>query len=182
MKEVWRDIKGYKGIYQVSNLGRVKSISRYRKGKSNSLVYLPEKILNPKKGKNGYLNVGLSKNGIPKTYYVHRLVYETFRGKIPFWMQVNHINEDKTDNRLENLNVLTPKANLNWGTAQKRRSEKESKVVYQYDLDGNFIKMWSSTHKPEIELGYSNGSIAACCIGYRNQKTAYGFIWRYEQL
>ena len=117
MKEEWRDIKGYPN-YMVSNMGNVKSLN-YR-GNTNKEV-----ILKPIKQKTGYCHITLCKNGITKIYSVHRLVYETFVGEIPQGMQVNHINEDKTDNRLENLNLLSPKANTNWGTGNERSKEKQ---------------------------------------------------------
>lgn len=119
MGEIWKNINNYKGLYQVSNLGRVKSLERIVVCNQGKRV-VKEKILKYNLDRYGYLSVVLCINGLCKRYTVHRLVYETFRGKAPYWMQVNHINEDKTDNRLCNLNIMTAKQNSNWGTRNER--------------------------------------------------------------
>ena len=173
-KEVWKDIPEYEG-YQVSNLGRIKSLERIdalgRKAE--------EKILKPLITRNGYYLTGLYKNSVRKLYYVHRLVYEAFNGQIPEGLQVNHINEIKTDNRLENLNLMTPKENTNWGTGVERSAKKRSKAVLQFDLQGILIKEYPSTNQVERELGFAQGYIVNCCNG--KLKTAYGYIWRYKE-
>lgn len=114
--EIWKDIKNYEDEYEVSNLGRV----RNKKTKN---------ILKIELTYNGYERVCLWKNGGKKKYRVHRLVYEAFIGEIPEGMQINHINEIKTDNRIENLNLMTPKENVNWGTAIQRTKETN---MYKY--------------------------------------------------
>ena len=168
IEEIWRDIKGFEGIYQVSNLGRVKSFYR-----------LKEKILKPKLAHNGYCRVGLCKNSIGKFYMIHRLVWEAFNGQIPEGLQVNHINEIKSDNRLSNLNLMTPKENMNWGTGIERRAKKRSKVVLQFDLNDNLVKEYPSINQVERETGFAFQNIYACCKGKR--KTAYGYIWKYKE-
>ena len=114
--EIWRDVKGFEGLYRVSNLGRVKSF-----------YGLKEKILKPGILNNGYYRVILCKQSVKKTYLVHRLVWETFNDTIPEGLQVNHINEIKTDNRLSNLNLMTQKENINWGTRNERIAKKTNK-------------------------------------------------------
>lgn len=180
--EIWRDIKGYEG-YQVSNLGRVKSLKRFRKGKNGSLVPINEKIKKSVISRNGYYRVELCKNSIQKMYLVHRLVWEAFNGQIPENMQVNHINEIKADNRLENLNLMTPKENSNWGTRNERRAKKQtngkkSKPVLQYDLNDNLVKEYPSIRQVERETGFANQNIINCCNG--KYKQAYGFKWQYK--
>ena len=161
--EIWRPVVGYEGLYEVSNLGRVKSI---RKG---------ERLLKPGHDRRGYLQVVLSKSSTTRTYKVHRLVWTAFNGPIPEGMQVNHINEVKTDNRLCNINLMTPKENMNWGT----RTQRVSKPVIQYDLAGNVVKGdWSSTMEIQRQTGYLNNNISDCCRGKR--KTYKGYIWRYK--
>ena len=173
--EIWKDIPNYEGLYQASNLGQVKSLERpYRR---------KEKILKPSISHRGYYIVALSKNSIVKTYRVHILVYETFNGLIPENMQVNHINEIKSDNRLENLNLMTTKENCNWGTrnersAKKRINGKCSKTVLQFDLNNNLVKEFPSAIQVERELGFNNGNIIKCCKG--KYKQAYGFKWKYK--
>ena len=171
-KEIWKDIPNYEG-YQVSNLGRVKSLERidargYR---------LKEKILKPKLVR-GYYQVCLFKQAIKKKYLVHRLVWSAFNGSIPEGLQVNHINEIKSDNRLENLNLMTPKENTNWGTRNARSAKNRSKVVLQFTLDNILVKEYASTHQVERELGFAHANISACCNG--KYKQMYGYIWKYK--
>ena len=114
----------------VSNKGRVKSLGRWINYKNKGKRWEEEKILKPKIEKSGYQRVGLWKNG-GKWYQVHRLVYEAFVGDIPKGMQVNHINEIKSDNRLENLNLMTPKENTNWGQEMKEFLKNKQMVNVQ---------------------------------------------------
>lgn len=165
-KEIWKDILGYEGKYQVSNLGNVKSLNYNRTGK--------EKILQVITTSKGYIRISLCKDGITKNYKVHRLVWTAFNGVIPDGMQVNHINEDKSDNRLSNLNLMTCKANINWGTGILRRC----KLIVQYDLYGNLIKEWCSTIEAANELGIRQGHISECCLGKR--KSIGGFNWKFK--
>lgn len=167
--EEWRDIPDFDGLYQISNNGTVLNIKRG--------TVLKQQISNC-----GYVRVCLSKNGQPKKYSVHRLVWSAFNGEIPEGMQINHINEDKLDNRLVNLNMLTPQENLNWGTRNKRASVTNTNgsraiPVCQYDLEGNFIKRWVSASEVERQLGYCSGHISNRCRG--KGKTYKGFIWKY---
>ena len=179
--EEWKDIPNYEGLYQASNLGRIKSLERID-ARGNRL--LKEKILKPQINDSGYYRIKLQKQSIIKFYYVHRIVYEAFNGQIPEGLQVNHINEVKTDNRLSNLNLMTQKENINFGTGIERRSKKhingkKSKSVLQYDLQDNFVKEYASTRQVERETGFSNGNIVSCCNG--KLKTAYGYKWRYKE-
>lgn len=177
--EIWKDIPEFEGLYRASNLGRVKSLSRFRKGKNGSLVSVKEKILKPQLNNNGYYIVRLFKNSIGKWYSVHRLVWKVFNGSIPEGLQVNHINEIKTDNRLENLNLMTCKENCNWGTRNERRGKKLSKSVLQFDLNDNLVMEYPSVMQAERETGFANSNIVKCCNG--KYKTAYGYIWRYKE-
>ena len=170
MEEQWKVIEEYPN-YQVSNLGNVKSLGNNKTRK--------EKILKPQY-KKGYLSVTLCKNGKVKTFKIHRLVYETFVGKIPKGMQCNHINEKKTDNRLVNLNLMTPKENANWATRIERIVIATSKPVLQIDKETNeVIAEFSSTMEVKRQLGYSQAHICLCCLG--KQITCCGFIWKYKE-
>ena len=182
--EIWKDIKGFEGLYQASNLGRIKSLERFRKGKNGSLVSVKEKILKPKLSHNGYYQVALFKNSIRKFYLIHRLVFEAFNSTIPEGMQVNHINEIKTDNSLSNLNLMTPKENCNFGTRNERCSKKQingklSKPVLQFTLDNILVKEYASAMQVERETGFANGNIIKCCNG--KYKTAYNYKWKYKE-
>ena len=178
--EIWKDIPNYEGIYQASNLGRVKSLERINARGHR----LKEKILKTGINQYGYYRVQLWKNSIGKMYKVHRLVYEAFNGQIPEGLQVNHINEIKTDNRISNLNLMTPKENCNWGTGIERRAKKQingkkSKTVLQYTLEDILIKEYPSAHQVERELGFGQGNICNCCNG--KLKQVYGYKWKYKE-
>lgn len=180
MNEIWKDIKGYEGLYQVSNLGRVKSVE-----KIDSSGRLRKEKLRKLQDNRGYLEIVLRKSNETQQFSVHRLVYETFVGEIPEGMQVNHINENKSDNRVDNLNLMTPKENSNWGTGIERHRNqlingKKSKPVLQYDKDGNFIKEWVSLSEIKRQLGFNVGHISYCCNGKYNQ--AYEYKWKYKNV
>ena len=169
LNEIWKDIPNYEGLYQASNLGRIRNLHpRYK-----NRVYLSGII-----SRYGYLRVSLCKNGCIKQFFIHRLVWEAFNGKIPEGMQVNHINEIKIDNRLSNLNLMTAKMNTNWGTGIKRRADKQSKAILQYTINMVLIKEYKSLSEVHEKFGYSEGNISMCCNNKR--KIAYGYIWRYK--
>lgn len=190
IKEEWRDIKDYEGKYMVSNLGNVKSLNYHREKR--------EELLTPRVCSNEYLEVGLSKNGKSKNYYVHRLVAEAFipdktkfkyineKDRLKYVnnldkLDVNHIKEfEKENNRVDNLEWCTRLYNLMYGTHNERVAKTLSIIVYQYDLKGNFIKEWQSATEVERQLGYFAAAISRCCL--EKQKTAYNFIWSYKML
>ena len=157
--------------YEVYPDGRIWSYSR-------------KKFLKPTT-KNGYKVVCLYDNeGNMKQYLLHRVIYEAVSGKpIPLGMQVNHINEDKTDNRFfENLNLMTPKENSNWGTGIERQSKaringKRSKQVGAFK-DGKLIMTFPSTREAGRQ-GFNQGNVAKCCRGVKSYKTYKGYTWRY---
>lgn len=188
--EIWKDIDGYEGKYQVSNLGRIKSLKdRY----GNTI----EKILKPGKIKNGYLIVILCKNGTKKTSKVHRLVANAFIPNTNNFRCVNHKDENKENNCVENLEWCTYQynntyrnlqqrrvANIDWKNIGRKNAEKLSKKVYQYSLDGELIKIWKSTsecHKNKFDSGH----VSACCRNcyLREGNNVYkGYIWSYIEL
>ena len=110
--EKWKDIEGYEGLYQVSNLGRVKSLKRVIRRKDGNNITYSEKILSPRDNGKGYKKVCLNKNGISKNYAIHRLVLETFEPNHDICKkEVNHIDENKHNNYLLNLEWVTSKEN-----------------------------------------------------------------------
>ena len=181
--EEWRSIEGYEGLYQVSSLGRVRSCDRFVNSNGGTRLH-KGKVLKPGMYRVGYLHVVLCKEGKPTAFSVHRLVYEAFHGKIPEGMQVNHIDEDKSNNSLNNLNLMTPKENTNWGTCIERRAKSMinhkslSKAVVQYDLQGNFIAEYPSVCETGRKLGIKQGNISSALKG--RIKTAGGYIFRYK--
>lgn len=196
MKEVWRDVIGFEGLYQASNLGRIRSLDRQvrsgnRYNKNIGVAVKRGKVLKQVDIGLGYLQVCLRKNNKNYSRYVALLVWEAFNGPIPKGMQVNHINEDKSDNRLENLNLMTPKENCNWGTRNERVLKTKStrtyskpsyfsRKVFMYSLEGEFEKEFNSITEAAKYLGRYYGSssnISSVCQG--KLKTAYGHLWKY---
>lgn len=179
MCEIWREIPGFEGYYQASSFGRIKSVDRTIID-SRGVSYLKKgKVLKQGLRNDGYYQVALSKGSIVRTYPVHRIVYQSFYGEIPFDKVVNHIDENPTNNRIENLNLLSQKDNLNWGSAKERLSKSKKKPVFQFSMNGELIKCFQSTISASSETGISQGNISSCCSG--KLKTAGGFKWVYAE-
>ena len=175
MNEIWRDIVGYEGLYQVSNLGNVKSLNYNKTGK--------ERNLKPGTDGSGYRFVNLCKNGKIRLFKIHRLVAQAFLENPDHKSDVNHKDENKTNNCVDNLEWMTSKENANFGTRNERLAKslinhpEKAKSVIQYSLYGKFIKEWPSMHQIERELGFSPGNISECCN--KKRKTSYGYIWKF---
>ena len=175
--EIWKPISGFEGLYEISNYGRVKSLG-------NGIYNSKKKILIPWKENCGYLRILLSKNGTHKHYSVHRLVATTFLPNPENLPQVNHRDEDKQNNHVDNLEWCSSKYNINYGTAIDRRVKKQinhkklSKPVLQYDLKGNFIAEYPSLSEVQRKFGFLQGNISSCCLG--KLKSAYGYIWKFK--
>ena len=166
--EEWKDIVGYEGLYQVSNLGRIKALERKYKHRT-----YPSIILKLREDTHGYLQTFLYKKNIRKTYLVHRLVAVAFIKNPNHYDEVNHIDEDKTNNKLSNLEWCNRNYNVNYGN----RTLKTAKKIEQYDLNNNFIKAWNSIAEASRKLKVASSGISACCIGIN--KTCGGYIWKY---
>lgn len=192
--EIWRDIKDYEGLYKVSNLGRVRSVD-HLVNKWNGVRMVKGIIRKPVEHKNGYLQVMLCKDNHSKLHLVHRLVGIAFsdiidwteeaKGKPFDILQVNHKDELKNHNYIENLEWCTAPYNVNYGTANKRCSEKmtnnllRSKPVLQYTLDGQFITEYPSCREVERQIGIAHESVSGCC---KNKlKTAGGYKWKFKE-
>jgi len=176
--EIWKDIKGYEGRYQVSNMGRVKSLERVTIRKDGSKLPVKERILKPCTKPNGYLQVVLcASSGKRETPKIHRLVCEAFHENPKNKPCVNHIDENKANNVASNLEWCTYEENLNHGTHNARSAKARSKPVGQYTLEGELVKVWQSTMEVERELGFLNGNISAAARG--EYKAAYGYVWKY---
>lgn len=171
--EIWKDVAGYEGLYQVSDQGRVKSLERTDSwGRT-----VKERILKPGAKGNDYLFVNLCAGGKTRMFLVHRLVCQAFHENPDNKPQVNHLNEDKTDNRACNLEWCTRRENMNHGTRNERSAKALSKPIGQYTLDGDLVDVWQSANEVERQTGFSHGYICETANG--KYKQAYGFIWKY---
>lgn len=179
MKEIWKDIPGFEGWYQASNIGRIRSVDRYVNYKTTGQAIRNGKILSPKTSTKGYLEVTLLVNGKYHFKRVHRLVALTFIPNPNNFPQINHINENKQDNRIENLEWCTPRQNSEAYTTQRN-------TVYQYDLQGKLIKVWHSLTRAAESIGGDKTGIEHCCKGRlsdgRSKKIYLGYIWSYKLL
>ena len=179
MQEIWKDIEGYEGLYEVSNLGRVRSLDRVVVYSNGRKCLYKGRILKPANNTVGYFFCVLCKNGQKKKKYIHRLVAEAFIPNPDNLPEVNHRDEVKTNNHVENLEWCDGKYNKNYGTCQQRRAEKRSKPVLQLDINtGRVISEYPSLIETGKQTGFSVGNISACCRGICN--TAYGFKWQYK--
>lgn len=183
-KEVFKDVLGYEGLYQVSNYGRVKSLKReniFYCGLRKEFLKRPvkEKILSFNKSNRGYLQVCLTKNGKYRTYTVHRMVAIAFIPNKNNKSQVNHKDGNKENNRVDNLEWCSPKENSNHAFKTGLSKPHNMRKVKQYDLEGNFIKLWNSMidFYKENNLNLKSVGIALCCKGI--YKKAYGYKWKY---
>lgn len=172
-KEIWRDVKGYEGLYKVSSEGRVKSLER----KDCLGRTIQERILKPVVRNDGYVGVNLYSGGKSKTLKVHRLVCEAFHDNPENKPCVNHIDENKTNNAASNLEWCTYEENNNHGTHNERVAKTLGKPIGQYKLDGQLIKVWPSTAVVERQTGFGQGCIWGVANG--KYKQAYGYIWKY---
>ena len=201
MEEIWKDIEGYEGLYQVSNLGDVRSL-KYAGGNK-------VKLLKQTTNKGGYKQVILHKDGKRKNYKVHRLVAMVFISNPNNYKEVNHKDENPSNNDVSNLEWCTSEYNKNYGTRTKRASESlkgkhrseetkkkiseskkgkykgkdspNAKPILMYDKKGNFIKRFECIHDANEYLGKGKycSAISMCLTGRR--KTAYGYIFRYAE-
>ena len=162
MMEIWKDIRGYEGLYQVSDMGRVFGLT------SN-------KFVKPYLNNNGYLKIDLYKNGKCKHFYVHRLVAEAYLINLNNYPQVNHKDEIKTNNCVGNLEFCDSKYNINYGTGHERAADKVKKSVFCIELN----KVFRSITEASKETGICLQSISVCCLGKR--KTAGQMHWRYAE-
>lgn len=174
--ETWRQIRGYEGIYDISSLGRVKSLRRREHSDKRGYYVVQEKVLKPISNGKGYLGVILTKNGEHEHYYIHRLVAEAFIPNPKNYPQINHKNEDKSDNSCENLEWCTSLYNMNYGNTQERKAEFFKKKVAQYSLDGKLIAIYDSITEAAKQNGFLVSPISNCFVG--RYKTSYGFIWK----
>ena len=181
--EEWRPVKGWEGLYEVSNLGRVRSLDRYVVHKTivkkNYTKLMKGRILSQTiNSQNKYLTVGLHDGGSYRCVRVHRLVAEAFIPNPDNLPEVNHKDEDKSNNKVDNLEWCDRAYNMNYGTVIKRTAAARSKPVEQLTLDGKHVAYFPS-HRDIKRLSdgkYHRQSVYMVLKG--KCKTAYGYLWR----
>ena len=182
MKEIWKDIEGYEKYYQVSNRGRVRSLDRVVNKNNGRTEFNKGIIRRLTPDKRGYLIVYLLKNGKGKAGKVHRLVLEAFTPNPFNKCCVNHIDGNKRNNDIENLEWVTHKENMAHASKMGLLSYKNSKSVRMLDINGHFIKKFKSIKDACLEV--TNGRLSKCDIGRACNKkphynTIYGYKWEY---
>ena len=192
--EEWRSIEGYEGLYEVSNLGRVRSLDRYESN-GNGIRLFRGMLLKPQKTCKGYLHVGLNKKGKTIIARIHRLVAKAFTeicGEYREGLVVDHINAQKQDNRAINLKWCTPRENSN-NPITKEHMEGENSYwfgklgkehvrsipIVQYDRKGNFISEFSCAAEAERKLNIDHRAI--CRVLKRQRNHTHGYIFRYKE-
>lgn len=178
MEEIWIDIEGFEGLYQVSNLGRVRSLDRL----DGANRRLTGKILKGGKHNGGYLRVTLCKNSVVYAKSIHRLVAEAFIPNPENKPQVNHIDEDKTNNTVSNLEWMTSKENINHGTHNERVSKAIIKLR-SIPIIATNIKTGESTEfysgkECARQLDLNCGNITSALKGRRKQTGGYTFKYK----
>lgn len=188
-EEIWKDVVGYEGLYQVSNLGRVKHLYCVVITHSGLTRTINERVVKPRLQKNGYLVVDLYKNNKRKESLLHRVVLEAFLpnpDNLPF---VNHKDSNRQNCKVENLEWCTASYNTKYSYGNNNRRDKmnwkhgkdnaNSKAVYAIDKDGNTVFRFDCIMDAERETGILNSNIVACLKG--RHKTAGGYIWIYAE-
>lgn len=183
--EIWKPIKNYECLYEVSNLGRVRSLDKYVNYRYGNRE-VKGKILKPSLNGWGYPSISLSKNGITKSTRIHKLVAEHFLVKVKNKNCINHIDGNKENNYIDNLEWCNHKENtkhamdnglINFNQLAKSNGEKCSKIIKQYDKEMKFINEYISTQEASKVLNIAEPNISACACGKR--KSAGGYIWVY---
>lgn len=167
MTEIWKPVVGYEGFYEVSNYGAVRRVGG--------------NVLKPKVESNGYVRYHLSKNGVAKSILAHRMVAIAFIDNPCGYKTVNHIDEDKTNNKVTNLEWCDMAYQNRYGVGAINRTKFKEKPVLQYTKDGKFIKRFESVKKAATELGLHESSIHFVCKGQRRYKHTGGFAFKYDE-
>lgn len=159
--EIWKDVENYEEYYQISNYGRIRNKKQKR-------------ILKPSKS-GGYYHISL-RYGNKKEFLIHRLVAEAFIPNPYNYKYVNHKDENKFNNFVENLEWCTAKYNVTYGKGALARNQR----IIQYDLSGNALRVWESIKEASEKLNVPREGISACCRG--ENKTSGGYVWTYANI
>lgn len=181
--EIWKDIEGYEGYYQVSNFGRVRSVEHVitlhlKNGRTKPLT-VRDRIISQAVLRNGYKIVTLRKALSAKTISVHRIVAKAFVPGYQEGLQVNHKDENKKNNCAWNLEWVTPRENVVYSLSRSRRMINSPRIrpVIQMTMDGKIVKRWESINEAYRELGLHRGCIREACKD--KNRTSGGYRWRF---
>ena len=176
MDEIWKNIEGKEGKFQVSNKGRVKSVERTVIRSNGSPNHVKEKILKPQQyDKYGHLQTDLGKYGEHDCHKIHQLVAQAFIPNPNNYTIVHHIDDNPSNNCVENLVWMSDEEH------RRLHADEQSKMVYQYDINTlELLRVWEGTNEINRELGFDRSSISKCCRGVYKQ--IYGHIWSYTPL
>ena len=177
-KEEWRPISGYERLYEISNLGRVKSLKRWIRANRTGRRIIKSKILSICVNSAGYSIVVLCNNGKKKSHMVHRLVAESFISNPTKYPCVNHKDEDKTNNNVSNLEWCTQEYNANYGTGVAKCSSAKFKPVCMLNDNLEVLHCYESAKNAELETGISRKTISRVCNG--KSKSAGGYKWKFN--
>lgn len=182
MEEIWKPVVGYEGFYEVSNIGRVRSLARIVECNDGRKRKIKDRILKGSSYSGGYSGVTLHKDGCTKTANIHRIVAEAFVPNPLEKEEVNHKDENPSNNHASNLEWVTHKENLNYGTRQERARkaivEAQGRAVWQLSRDGELVAEYESLSAACNATGTHVPNIVKCAKGI--YKTAGGYIWKYK--
>lgn len=181
MEEKWRAVIGYEGLYEVSNLGNIRSVDKVSRMPCNgerATKVVKGKLLKPYESGNGYFKIALVKDGKSRKHFVHRIVADAFLQNPGNCSVVNHIDFNRRNNKVDNLEWCSQRENLLHGTLRLVEGlDYKDLRIGRFDKDGNLVDVWSSLSKIEETLGICKTDVLACCRG--RLKSSYGYIWRY---
>lgn len=183
--EIWKDIEGYEGMYQVSNMGRVRALDRVKPNSGGQIA--KGHILPQSDNGHGYRFVSLWKFNKGRRFYVHRLVASAFIPNPNNFPIINHKDENKSNNRYENLEWCTQKYNINYGNHMKRLKESyiangNNRPIDVYDKNGAFLKTFDCSNEVCKELGVHRRGLYLVCQGVAKSYKGYRFAFHGEPL
>lgn len=189
-EEIWKPVVGYEELYEISSYGRVRSLACPRSGKKHSRRK-SERIMKPSYNKaNGYYSIALTKDEKMHHFYIHRLVATSFLPNPNNLPEVNHKDENKVNNRVDNLEWCDRMHNIHYGTGmqrrlqnaiQNKRGDNYPKRIAQYTLDGVFVACYYSSEEAARSVGCNGSNIRICARQDKGVKQSNGYIWRYEE-
>lgn len=176
MEEVWKDIEGYEGLYQVSNLGRIKRLARIAKYANGTIHHYEEMIIKPRVNRFGYFYLTLYRNSIKWSARVHKLVAHAFVPNPHNYQCVNHIDENKLNNRADNLEWCSKEYNNTYNNIRQRAGRNIAKSIIAFDNIHKFGTYFRSEADAANYLGKTTCSLISSCANGK-RKTAYGYRW-----